>query len=79
MRHIFLPVDVECRDSVPARVHWDGAEYRVQSLIECWVVETRWWADEDCERRVYYRLYTNRAVLEIFRTNTRWILARISD
>lgn len=79
MRHVFRPVDVECRNNIPARVHWDGVEYRVRSLIECWVVETRWWTDDDRERRVYYRLHTDRAVLEIFRTDDTWVLARISD
>lgn len=79
MRRVFCPVDVECQNSVPACVKWQGNEYRVRSLAECWVVETRWWAAEKRERRVYYRLYTDRAVLEVFRSDARWVLARISD
>ena len=79
MRRVFLPVEVECENNVPARVHWKGTMYRVQTLAECWVVETRWWVAEKRERRVYYRLYTDRAVLEVFRSGARWVLARISD
>ncbi|PEN12651.1 hypothetical protein CRI94_14145 [Longibacter salinarum] len=79
MRRVFSSIEVECRNDVPARVHWNDTSYRVESLVECWVVETRWWADADFSRRVYYRLYTDRGVLEVFRSGERWILARVSD
>jgi hypothetical protein len=78
MRRVFLPVDVQCRNDVPTRVQWNGRDYRVESLVECWVVETRWWTDTE-RRRVYYRLYTQQGILDVFRSDTQWVLARIAD
>jgi len=48
-------------------------------MAECWVVESRWWNASAFSRRVYYRLYTDRGVLEVFRSDGRWILARVAD
>lgn len=79
MKRIFLPVDIEMQDDVPVRVYWDGATYRVKSLVECWIVETQWWTESGETRRVYYRLYTDRGVLEVFEARTNWVLARIAD
>jgi hypothetical protein len=79
MKRIFLPVDIELQDDVPVRVDWDGTTYRVKSLVECWIVETQWWTEAGETRRVYYRLYTDRGVLEVFEARTNWVLARIAD
>jgi hypothetical protein len=79
MRRVFLPVEVQCCNDVPRRVRWNGRDYRVESMAECWVVESRWWTASDFSRRVYYRLYTDHGVLEVFRSDGRWILARIAD
>lgn len=51
--------------------------YRVERLLEAWVVEGRWWGRE--ERRDYVRLLTDRATVELYRRGDAWRLTRILD
>jgi hypothetical protein len=63
----------------------------VRDVIKLWVLQTRWWADE--ERREYFRLATSMGVVDIYYRvetisyeggaaryeNGTWVLARVAD
>ena len=72
-------VQVECQNGRPVRIIQNERTYRVQSVIECWIYQSRWWAQEGPIRRVYYRVDTNRGVLDLYRTDQGWTLDRVLD
>ncbi len=77
MKRIGEKVDVREKKGWPAEVMWCGKVYRTQRLIDFWVVRSRWWATE--EQRVYFRLGTNRGMLEVSSSNGHWVLSKMFD
>jgi hypothetical protein len=43
------------------------------------VLQSRWWTRDGPERRVYYRVDTDRGVVDIYQSDSRWTLARHLD
>lgn len=77
MRRIFDPVQVEEQKGWPCRVHWGQNTLVVRRPVDFWIRQGRWWAGE--ERRVYFRLITARGVVEIYRSDDDWVLAKVAD
>lgn len=65
MKSIQENIAVDARNRVPRRLRWDGRTYRVRRLLDYWILQTRWWGRE--EKRIYFRLETNRGVVEVYR------------
>jgi hypothetical protein len=79
MQQRSVPIQVQCVDGRPSRLVRGDTTYRVESVIECWVLQSRWWTRDGPERRVYYRVDTDRGVVDIYRSNAQWTLARHLD
>jgi hypothetical protein len=77
MKNVQASIDVDTHGRRPRRIYWDGRTYRVRRVLDYWILQGRWWADE--ERRLYLRLDTRRAVLEVYRRGGDWTLSRIVD
>ncbi|TDI74615.1 MAG: hypothetical protein E2O84_05575 [Bacteroidetes bacterium] len=77
MKRWFQPVEVEVTKGWPVVVNWNGRRHRVQYLVDAWVVQGKWWAEE--ERRVYFRVHTTGGTLDIFRSGDDWILSKVQD
>jgi len=77
MKRRFEPVEVEVTRGWPVVVRWKGKRHRVQRLVDTWVVQGRWWAEE--ERRVCFRVQTSGGTLDIYRTGDAWVLAKAQD
>ena len=73
----FEPLEVEVTRGWPVVIHRGGRAHRVRSLLDAWVVQGKWWADE--ERRVCFRVATNGGIMEIYRSGEDWMLARLED
>lgn len=66
MKSIHEHIDVDAAGSrVPHRFRWEGRTYRIRRLLDYWILQTRWWGRE--EKRIYYRLETNRGIVEVYR------------
>jgi hypothetical protein len=61
----------------PVDVRRGDRTYRVRELIDVWVVQGRWWGEE--EKRVFFRLRTDRGDLEVYRSGDRWVLSKVMD
>lgn len=70
MKSIHEPIDVDVRTGgrVPRRFRWGRRSYRVCRLIDYWILQTRWWGRE--ERRIYFRLETDRGIVEVYQTSS---------
>ena len=77
MKRRLQPVEVEVTKGWPVLVHLNGRQHRVRHLVDAWVVQGRWWAEE--ERRVYFRVDTTGGMLDIFRSGDDWVLSRVQD
>ncbi len=79
MKRIEEPVDVEDRKGWPVRIRRGKRVYRVQKLIDLWVVQGGWWLDE--EKRVYFRVLTDKGVIDVYYRDKdkRWVLAKMVD
>jgi hypothetical protein len=77
MRRRDTLAEVEMTGERITRVHCGRRVYRVERLLEAWVVQGRWWGCE--ERREYVRLLTDRATIEVYRSGATWHLARVVD
>ena len=77
MKRRFEPVEVEVTRGWPVVVHWNGKKHRVQNLVDAWVIQGRWWAEE--ERRVCFRVATSGGTLDIYRSGDEWVLAKTQD
>lgn len=69
MKSIREAITVEARKGVPCRLCWNGRTYRTRKLLDYWILQTRWWGRE--ERRIYFRLLTDRGVMEVYRATGR--------
>ncbi len=79
MKRIEEPVDVEDRKGWPVRIRRGKRVYRVQKLIDLWVVQGEWWLDE--EKRVYFRVLTDKGVMDVYYRDKdkKWVLAKMVD
>ncbi len=77
MKSRFESVEVEVTRGWPVLIRWNEKVHRVRSLVDAWVVQGRWWAEE--ERRVYFRVTTDRGTLDIYRSGDDWVLTRQFD
>ncbi len=69
-------IEVEEEEGRPTCLTWRRRQ-PVREVLDSWVVQGKWWGKE--ERRVYFRVRTDSAVLEIYRGKTGWRLARTVD
>lgn len=72
-----IPIEVAPSSGRPERVRVRGRWHRVRRVVDGWVVRSRWWGEE--ETRLYVRLETTGAVIEVYRVGGAWRLARILD
>lgn len=79
MRRVNQPISVQVQDSRPARISWNDEVLQVEELIKCWVHQTGWWNPEGGERRIYYRLKVGGSVVDIYRSEEAWKIARVID
>ncbi|CAN5583132.1 hypothetical protein BH23BAC4_BH23BAC4_10850 [soil metagenome] len=77
MKRACTPVEV-VQDGERLREIYTGQHcYRVNLILEAWVVEGRWWAAE--ERREYVRVQTEGPVLELYLAGGQWRIAKVCD
>jgi hypothetical protein len=77
MKRACTPVEV-VQDGERLREVYAGKRcYRVDRILEAWVVEGRWWAGE--QRREYMRIKTEGPVIELYRSGLQWRLAKVYD
>lgn len=79
MKRIEEPVEVEDRKGWPMVIRRGKKSYRVRKLIDLWVVQGRWWLDE--EKRVYFRVLTDKGVMDVYQNleNKKWVMAKLGD
>ena len=77
MKRIEEPVVVEARKGWPVLLRRSGKMYRVLQQLDFWVVQGRWWMQE--EKRVYFRVRTDRGVLELYNSRGEWVLSKVFD
>ncbi len=70
-------IDVIARRGRPRLIRLGERVYHVRELLAVWVYQSRWWSRE--ERRIYFRVRTNRNVLEIWQSGGEWRLAKVLD
>lgn len=73
----FEPLEVEVTRGWPVVIHRGDRAHRVRNLLDAWVVQGKWWSDE--ERRVCFRVATDGGIMEIYRSGDEWRLARLED
>lgn len=61
----------------PADVCLGDRVYRVRDVVDVWVVQGRWWGEE--EKRVFFRLRTDQGDVEVYRSGVRWVLSKVMD
>lgn len=71
------PAEVLIHQRHLRQLRWRRKTFFVHAALETWVARSRWW-DTD-ERRHYFRLQTNRGVLEVYRIGDQWFVSRIAD
>jgi hypothetical protein len=77
MKIYLEPVAVEPARGCPRRIHWRKQHYNVETVVDFWISQTKWWSHE--EKRTYLRLMTDRGMLEIYRAGVAWMLSRLAD
>lgn len=77
MKQQHAAIQVSMHGSLPRELVWEGRTYRVQEVIDAWVVEGKWWEGE--VRRRYFRVLTDRGTLDVYRSGEGWILAGVLD
>ena len=81
MSRLEIPLKVEPALGRPRRICVDGHWYGVRSILDGWVVRSRWWGHD--EERHYLRMDLRSAsdarVIEAFRVGPHWSLARVLD
>lgn len=77
MKAYYEPIATEIKEAKPTRIYWRHNTYYVQDIIECWVIQNRWWSRE--ERRDYMLVETDGATMEIYHSNGGWTIARLAD
>lgn len=71
------PIAVETRKGWPQTIQWRRSTYSVEKVIDYWVLQTKWWVKD--EKRVYFQVACGRSILEIYKTDGEWTLAKVVD
>lgn len=71
------PVDVDVTKGWPVVIRRNGRIYRVESMLDVWIVQGKWWSRE--ERRVYFRVSTTHGIMDVYNADATWILASVED
>ena len=71
------PIQVQTQNGKPTIIQWRQNRYRVTRILDYWIIQNRWWHRE--ERRIYMLLETNRATIEVYRTQSHWKLSKLID
>jgi hypothetical protein len=61
----------------PSAVCWRGGMYVIVHVLDSWTWRSTWWGRE--EQRDYMLIETSNGVMEVYRTDTRWMLSRMFD
>lgn len=77
MKRLLVPIQVETTKGWPVRFDWRDRTVRVHQPIDYWIRESRWWAEP--EKRIYFLLDTDAGALEIYRSDSSWVLTRQMD
>lgn len=59
-------MEVRVKKGWPVWVRYGKKTYRVQRQVDYWIAQGHWWSGE--EKRVYFRLYTDRGTIDIYRS-----------
>ena len=67
---------------LPTSFHWRGRLFRIDSVVDHWVLKGRWWGQE--EQRTYYLVYAETpdttGYFEVCSsTCSGWLLVRVYD
>lgn len=68
---------LETRDGRPSRVRIRGRWLPVLDVVDAWVIQGRWWSQE--ERRLYTRLRTHAGTFDLCYRMGRWHLEGAVD
>lgn len=83
MKRIQKQITVSVEDKLPKSFTKDGKVFPVINIEERWIIQSKWWEDE--EKRIYFRVRTTSGIAEIYLKKTRsnleglWILDTIFD
>lgn len=73
----FEPIEVQVKRGWPVSFRWNGRVHRVCEMLDVWVVQGQWWGEE--QKRVFFRVRTDRCVVELYRSGDRWVLTKQMD
>jgi len=71
------PIAVETREGWPQTIRWRRSTYSVREVIDYWVLQTKWWVKD--EKRAYFQVECGGSILEIYKRDKEWILAKVVD
>jgi hypothetical protein len=71
------PLRVESANGGPALIRDGKQVYRVEQILDRWIYQGEWWAEE--KRREYFRVLTPRGILELYTTGDSWHLVKVFD
>ena len=77
MKRIGEEIEVRTVRDRPVAFRWRRRHYTVRETIDTWILQGKWWVRE--ERRVYFKVLTDRGTMEIFHRDDRWWLSSIYD
>ena len=77
MKSYAEPIQVQAVRGRPLSLRWRRSTCPVTAILDCWVLQTRWWERE--EKRCYYLLTTSRGNMEVYRQQDNWVLSRLLD
>jgi hypothetical protein len=73
-----IAVSWDERQRLPVAFSWRRHRYRVERVLETWVVETGWWKDDGLVSRSYWRVRAGGRVFDLRydRITKAWALER---
>ena len=77
MKRVDRPVEAIVKKGWPSHIERESKVYITRQVVDFWIVQSRWWSKE--ERRIYFRLWTNRGTIEVYRSNDLWVLSKLLD
>ena len=69
------PISVDTEKGWPVRIQWRRQVYQVREVQDYWVLQQKWWATE--EKRVYFQVDCGSLLMEIYRRDDQWVLAKV--
>jgi len=78
------PIQVQAYLGHPLSFTWRGRRYQINTILDTWHLQDRWWAGEECgsSDRAYYRLDCSSGLqCEVYfdAVTGIWVLDRIYD